>query len=167
MNTIFMTFMFGAGMPILFPIALASFIIFYIVERLSLAYSAKSPPVFDDKLNRSVVTFLLVAPLIFCAFGYWMLTNVQLFSNHVIFRDSFNSHIKTGHKLPTLGALLNQAIPLFIGCLLLIGMLVGRRFFSNALLANGIGADMAKILNENTKTEKHSIYETLVEAQSR
>jgi hypothetical protein len=32
--------MFGAGMPILFPIALLSVCIFYILERLNLAYSS-------------------------------------------------------------------------------------------------------------------------------
>ena len=34
MNIVFITFMFGAGMPILFPIALCSFTVFYIMERL-------------------------------------------------------------------------------------------------------------------------------------
>ena len=34
MNIVFVTFMFGAGMPILFPIALLSFIVLYLVERL-------------------------------------------------------------------------------------------------------------------------------------
>ena len=93
-----------------------------------------------------------------------MLTNVQLFSNNVIFRDSFNSHIKACHRLPTLDTLINQGIPLFIGLLLVIGMLLGRRFISNALLTRSIGDNMAKDLNENVKTEKHSIYDTLAEA---
>ena len=68
--------MFGTGMPILFPIGLASFLIFYTVERLSLAYSSQKPPMFDDQLNYSAITTLLIAPILFCSFGYWMLTNV-------------------------------------------------------------------------------------------
>jgi len=40
LNISFITFMFGAGMPILFPIALLSVCIFYILERLNLAYSS-------------------------------------------------------------------------------------------------------------------------------
>ncbi len=39
LNIVFITFMFGAGMPILFPIALTSFITLYVVERLLVAYS--------------------------------------------------------------------------------------------------------------------------------
>ena len=44
--------MFGAGIPILFPIALASFITLYIVERLLVAYSYQRPPMFDNSLNK-------------------------------------------------------------------------------------------------------------------
>jgi len=101
LNVVFMTFMFGTGMPILFPIGLASFLIFYIVERLSLAYSFQKPPMFDDQLNYSAITTLLIAPILFCSFGYWMLTNVQNFSNDVIYTRTFNAHIITGHKFPT------------------------------------------------------------------
>ena len=47
MNTIFITFMFGAGIPILFPIALAAFLVLYIMERLLLARSYRHPNFFD------------------------------------------------------------------------------------------------------------------------
>ena len=39
LNITFITFMYGAGMPILFPIAFASFITLYLMERLLVAYS--------------------------------------------------------------------------------------------------------------------------------
>lgn len=47
LNIIFVTFTFGAGIPILFPIALGSFLVLYTVERLAVAYSYKRPPMFD------------------------------------------------------------------------------------------------------------------------
>lgn len=34
MNVVFMTFMFGAGLPILFPLAVCSLLVLYIMERL-------------------------------------------------------------------------------------------------------------------------------------
>jgi hypothetical protein len=34
MNVVFMTFMFGAGLPILFPIAVCSLSVLYVMERL-------------------------------------------------------------------------------------------------------------------------------------
>ncbi len=75
LNITFITFMFGAGIPILFPIALASFITLYIVERLLVAYSYQRPPMFDDSLNKQTLKLLLYAPLLYCSVGYWMLSN--------------------------------------------------------------------------------------------
>jgi hypothetical protein len=34
LNVVFMSFMFGAGLPILFPLALLSLVVLYIMERL-------------------------------------------------------------------------------------------------------------------------------------
>jgi hypothetical protein len=39
MNIVFITFMFGAGMPILFPIAFVALSVLYVMERLLIAYS--------------------------------------------------------------------------------------------------------------------------------
>ncbi len=75
--------MFGAGIPILFPIALASFITLYIVERLLVAYSYQRPPMFDDSLNQKTIRILMYAPLLYCSVGYWMLSNRQIFANKV------------------------------------------------------------------------------------
>jgi len=45
--------MFGAGMPLLFPIALAQFIVIYIWERILLIYSYRKPfAMLDEKLNK-------------------------------------------------------------------------------------------------------------------
>jgi hypothetical protein len=38
-NTLWITFMFGAGMPLLFPIALCQFIVLYFMEKVLLVYS--------------------------------------------------------------------------------------------------------------------------------
>lgn len=76
LNITFITFMFGAGMPILFPIALASFVTLYIMERLLVAYSYKQPPMFDETLSSLTIKILLFAPLLYCTVGYWMFNNV-------------------------------------------------------------------------------------------
>lgn len=55
LNITFITFMFGAGMPILFPIALCSFIVLYCMERLLVAYSYQKPPMIDETLSNSVL----------------------------------------------------------------------------------------------------------------
>lgn len=75
MNIVFVTFMYGAGLPVLFPIALFSLIVLYTIERLLVAYSYKQPPMYDDKLNKSTINMLMFAPILYCAFGYWMFSN--------------------------------------------------------------------------------------------
>jgi hypothetical protein len=55
LNIAFITFAFGAGIPILFPIALASFIIIYFLERILLAKYYRQPPLFDETLNRLAI----------------------------------------------------------------------------------------------------------------
>jgi hypothetical protein len=54
-NIAFMTFMFGAGIPLLFPIALLSFIVIYILERILVAYYYRAPSMMDDKLSRTAI----------------------------------------------------------------------------------------------------------------
>lgn len=76
LNITFITFMFGAGMPILFPIALASFVTLYIMERLMVAYSYKRPPMLDETLNKFTIKILLFAPLLYCTVGFWMFNNI-------------------------------------------------------------------------------------------
>ena len=55
LNVIFVTFMYGIAVPLLFPIAFLFFAVSYIVERLTLAYSYRKPPMFDDVLNKSAL----------------------------------------------------------------------------------------------------------------
>ena len=71
----YVAFMYGAGIPILFPIALMGMFILYCVERLCVAFSYKQPPVFDEKLNKSTINILRGAPFLYVLFGFWMYGN--------------------------------------------------------------------------------------------
>jgi len=81
MTTCFITFIYGFGMPILFPIACASFIVLYVVEKMLLFYGYRLPPMYDERLSQDVLNKLQFAPLLYLAFGYWMASNQQLISN--------------------------------------------------------------------------------------
>jgi hypothetical protein len=95
MNITFIAFTFGAGIPILFPIALASYTVVYFMERLLLARSYRQPPMFDESLNRTAIKLLLFAPILYLTVGYWMMDNIQLFRNEVVFRETYNQHEPT------------------------------------------------------------------------
>lgn len=85
MNICFVTMMFGLGLPILFPIAIASFFVLYFLEKLMLYYCYRMPPMYDERLSDSVVNKLRWAPCFFLAFGYWMASSNQLISNDYLF----------------------------------------------------------------------------------
>jgi len=89
--------MFGAGMPILFPISAAAMAVMYLVEKALIYYSYRQPPVYDSELNDSVLGILSYAPLLFYSFGYWMLSNKQIFSNDIVWRNSMSEKEITNH----------------------------------------------------------------------
>ena len=48
MNITYVTMIYGAGLPILFPIALASFVLIYLTEVTLLYYIYRKPPMYDE-----------------------------------------------------------------------------------------------------------------------
>jgi hypothetical protein len=93
------TFMFGAGIPILFPIGLVALLIEYWVERFAMAYYYRMPPNFDDDLNYIMISNLLWAPLIYAGIGFWMYTNCQMFDNIVIPIEYIDHIVLSGHTI--------------------------------------------------------------------
>jgi len=81
LNITFIAMMFGAGMPILFPIAAASLTTLYFLEKFMLYYVYQAPPAYDEKLNNAVLGMLTYAPLFLLSFGYWILSNKQIYQN--------------------------------------------------------------------------------------
>jgi len=81
LNVTFVTFMYGLGIPILFPIAFVFFCFLYILERLLITYYYKRPPMYDEKLIKRALEILQWAPVLMAAFGYWIMSNKQLFGN--------------------------------------------------------------------------------------
>jgi hypothetical protein len=84
LNVVFVSFMFGAGMPILFPIALCNLVSLYLVEKYYLKSYYRRPPMLDDTLNDKAIKYLMFAPILYFAIGFWMFNNCQLFNNDEI-----------------------------------------------------------------------------------
>jgi len=51
LNIVFVTMLFGFGIPILFPIAAAAIFILYLVEKSMLFYAYRLPPMYDERLS--------------------------------------------------------------------------------------------------------------------
>jgi len=102
-NITFVTMMYGVGLPVLFPIASISLLVLYCVEKLMLHYSYREPPMYDEKLNKNALAILTWAPLLFLAFGYWMLSSQQLLSNDFIPNLTFSdTDRRSGHLISSI-----------------------------------------------------------------
>ena len=51
LNVTWVTFLYGPGMPYLFPMAWIAMFTLYTVERLMIAYSYQKPPMYDSTIN--------------------------------------------------------------------------------------------------------------------
>jgi hypothetical protein len=48
LNTVYVTFMFGLALPILYPIAVFTFFNMFVMEKILVAYYYIQPPMYDD-----------------------------------------------------------------------------------------------------------------------
>lgn len=85
LNICFVTMMYGFGIPYLFPVACFSFVVLYFLEKSMLLWSYRMPPMYDERLAKSVLRKLRVAPLFYLAFAYWMASSKQLLSNDFLY----------------------------------------------------------------------------------
>lgn len=80
-NTIYTCFMYGLALPLMFPIGALTFINIYVVEKLCVAYWYQKPPMYGPALNASALELMRWAPVVYFAFGYWIMGNKQIFNN--------------------------------------------------------------------------------------
>ena len=134
LNITFVTFMYGMGLPILFPIAAMSFLMLYCMEKLMIHYSYRQPPMYDERLNNNVLAILTYAPLLFLSFGYWMMSSKQLLHNELTAFGNKSDVPITGHKWTQVFSceqynLSNPEMPLLIMFWLCLIGIVFRNFF--------------------------------------
>ena len=134
LNIVFIAFMFGSGIPILFPIALLGIIIEYLVERLCLAYFYKKSEYYHRRVNVFTVGILYYAPFIYCMIGFWMYGNKQLFTNRIGHMDRFNGMPRSHHTIPKAFKRVDQSFPFLVGLVVgIIGYFLPSGWFKNIL----------------------------------
>lgn len=55
LNVVFVTMLYGVGLPLLFPIAFVTLFFIYVTEKVELAYNYRLPATFDDTLTKNCV----------------------------------------------------------------------------------------------------------------
>lgn len=76
---IFVTFMYGMFIPIMFPITLFGIINFYLTEKIGLIWLYRRPPMFDETLIMRAFKMLKHPPFFMFMLGYWAIGNMQMF----------------------------------------------------------------------------------------
>lgn len=94
---IFVAFMYGMFIPMLFPVATFGIANMYICEKLALTYLHKRPPMYDDSLNSRALAILKFAPIFMFMLGFWAIGNTAIFSNMSAPRVFFNRSADPQH----------------------------------------------------------------------
>lgn len=119
----FVTVMYGIGLPILFPICLLSYFIFYAVERYQVAYTYKLPPMMDATMTYNAIRLLKYMPILFLWNGYWMLSNRQIFEN-IINKVQFSTQeMESSHTISSTIWVMRPTTPMLLFCF--VNMVIG------------------------------------------
>ncbi len=110
-NSVYVSMMYGIGMPILFPITAFTLFNLWLCERIAIVYYSKLPPSLDDTLTLNALSVLRWAPLLLLMNSFWMLSNKQMFSNHWSYISFKSESMLSNHFFEIE---LNQAAPLLI-----------------------------------------------------
>ena len=78
-NLIFMTFLFGPQMPIIFILGLAGIISHYITESLAMAYAYQKPVTYDHSIHEVAFKVLNFMPLVYCCSAALVYSNPSVF----------------------------------------------------------------------------------------
>ena len=106
--------MYGAGIPILFPIGFCAFAVIYLIERYTVASHYRKPPRYSEQLTVSAINDILWTPVLYSIFGFWMLSNRQYFSNKYIPIERYSDVQRYGHYILTSLFSINPGTPFLI-----------------------------------------------------
>ena len=80
-NILFVCFVFSTGLPLMIPVAAASFLLFYWVDKATFMWYFRKPPAYTIRLQRTMSGLMPLALLLHLAVGIWMLSESNLFTS--------------------------------------------------------------------------------------
>jgi len=114
MNIVFMCFMYGPIMPLVFPVGLLALSVLYSVERLMIAYSYCKPPMIDTDIIANTVFVMRLAPVLYYLVAMWAFSSQVVFQNHVKVNDGSSIFDISSHTFKDLYAHITPGTPLMI-----------------------------------------------------
>lgn len=108
LTQVYISFMYGLFLPVLFPIAAFGIFNMYVVEKFALLYYYRKPPMYDEKLQQDAIKILYNAPIAMFIMGYWAISNQQIFFGYKSPRMFGNAVSDPNHPLVDHGHGLNH-----------------------------------------------------------
>ena len=142
LNVVYITMMYGVGMPMLFPLAAFNFFNQWITERIIVAYQVRLPPALDDKLTNNCISMLKGAPLMLLFNGYWMISNRQIFTNGWSYKQRSFDTMKSGHMIQLE---VNWATPMLLLAAAAVLIIIIQIVFKDMLMKFGFSMSSKKI----------------------
>lgn len=142
-NIVWITMMYGVGLPILFPVACFNFFNQYICERILVCYTVKLPPALDDQLTNNALSKIAWAPLLFLMNGYWMLSNPEIFQNRWEYIQTSVESMKSQHFLFPITV--NWATPIEFMAFCAVFIILTQKIFGTLLNQYGYGMEREEI----------------------
>lgn len=125
LNVTYVTMMYGIGLPLLFPIALLSYFVYWAVERYQVAYTYKLPPQMDQRMTVNAMRLISYVPVIFLANAYWMLSNRQIFENVTNKLEMTGTEMESSHTWNEL-LYVKPSTPILLVCIVIVVIAVIR-----------------------------------------
>ncbi|CAD7963011.1 unnamed protein product [Amoebophrya sp. A120] len=108
LNTLFTTLLFAPGMPLILLFALGNFLLCYLADKFLVLSFCKRPPSYDEKVIKTMISWLPYAFLLHAVMGVWMLGNQEVFpSDRVSVFESTSGSVFSVFVKDVLGVTLN------------------------------------------------------------
>jgi hypothetical protein len=104
LTSIFITYMFSAGMPLLHLIGFGALGMTYWADKFTFLRVARSPPLYDSKVASAAGSLLPYAVLLHCLVALWMFSNDRIFEAEEEAFSVTNSASSPGDGIPLFDA---------------------------------------------------------------
>jgi len=97
LESVAITFMYGAVLPVLFPVFLVKCISDYFIERYLVVYYYREPPAYDETMTKNFISFCRFFIMVGLAMSFWQLGCRQIFDNILFPITTADEPQKSGH----------------------------------------------------------------------
>ena len=124
LKILYVSTMYGFGMPLLPLIMLLWLIVSYVFEKYVVAFYHRKPPMYDKTLGHVCIYFGKWSAFLYIAFGYWLITNKTIFDNKFNTIEYQAQIVDSSHYIFEIPDKPQQIVVLVVALLILLYLVV-------------------------------------------